>query len=332
MKLNPFQVSTLKSLGIWGAACAAALALDASFPRVLVLSSGMSTLELLGTLAALLVLAELITLFTHWHLARKRRPAVEGSMVGRVYRLIALLSIGLAVAYGFGKLATFGTFFSLFGGMLLGWSLQAPVSGFAAWILISVMRPFRPGDRVQFPNLGLTGDVANTTPMYTYLNQVGGTIGSEEAVGRYILVPNAMLFSQVVINYIVVQESPYMLDEVTVRITYDSHWEAAEKILLDAAREVTREIIETTGVQPYIRSPNPQWVPRPRRCARSRWTGSSPCCSPRTWRRSSRRPGACPPSGCASPSWWLRTRSRGGTTSSPAICSSRCASTWDGRP
>ncbi len=117
----------------------------------------------------------------------------------------------------------------MFGGMLLGWSLQAPVSGFAAWMLVCVKRPFRPGDRIQFPNLGLTGDVKEIGAMYVVLDQVGGTVGSEEAVGRYILVPNAMLFSQVVINFTVPQEAAYMLDEVVVRITYDSDMQEAER-------------------------------------------------------------------------------------------------------
>ncbi len=63
-----------------------------------------------------------------------------------------------------------------------------------------------------------------------------------------------MLFSQVVINYTVVQEAPYMLDEVIVRITYDSDWQKAEEILLNAAREVTHAIIEATNTEPYIRS------------------------------------------------------------------------------
>jgi len=153
-------------------------------------------------------------------------------------------------------LGTFTTAFSLFGGMLLGWSLQAPVSGFAAWVLVSLKRPFRPGDRVQFPTLGLTGDIKDIGPMYTVLNQVGGSIASEEAVGRYILVPNAMLFSQVAINYTVSQEAAYMLDEVVVRITYDSDWRKAERVLLNAARAVTKDVIEATGKPPYIRADN----------------------------------------------------------------------------
>ena len=73
--------------------------------------------------------------------------------------------------------------------------------------------------------------------MYTTLNQVGGSIGSEEAIGRNILIPNAMLFSQVAINYTAKQQAPYFLDEVIIRLTFDSDWDIAEKILLDAARK-----------------------------------------------------------------------------------------------
>jgi len=160
----------------------------------------------------------------------------------------------LVIGWGFGQLGAVGQFFTLFGGMILGWSLQAPVSGVAAWALVSIKRPFRPGDRVQFPNLGLTGDVQEVGVMYTVLNQVGGSISSEEAVGRFILVPNAMLFSQVAINYTVTQEAAYMLDEVVVRITYDSDWDSAERIMLNAALQVTADVIEATREPPYIRS------------------------------------------------------------------------------
>ncbi|MCX7934011.1 MAG: ParB N-terminal domain-containing protein, partial [Planctomycetota bacterium] len=33
----------------------------------------------------------------------------------------------------------------------------------------------------------------------------------------------------------------------------DSHWDTAEKILIEAAKEVTDDIIQATGVQPYVR-------------------------------------------------------------------------------
>ena len=218
------------------------------------LSSGMNALHLAGVVALVLGVCALFSLATQLLFARRKRPPVEGLMLARIYWLVAGIAAVCTVAYGFGVLGKFGTAFSMFGGMLLGWSLQAPVSGFAAWILVSVKRPFRPGDRVQFPSLALTGDVMDIGPMYTVLNQVGGTIASEEAVGRHILVPNAMLFGQVVINYTAQQGGAYVLDEVVVRITYDSDWRTAEKILLDVAQEVTAGVIAATGDQPYIRA------------------------------------------------------------------------------
>jgi len=243
-------------VGICVLVAAAGLAVDRALPEMHRLPSGLSWPGLVGILAGVMALCGIFTLVTHFLLARKGKPPVEGVMVGRLYWLLGFLAVLISLAYGFGVLGTFTTAFSLFGGMLLGWSLQAPVSGFAAWILVSLKRPFRPGDRAQFPTLGLTGDIKDIGPMYTVLNQVGGSIASEEAVGRYILVPNAMLFSQVVINYTVSQEAAYMLDEVVVRITYDSDWRKAERVLLDAACAVTKDVIEATGERPYIRADN----------------------------------------------------------------------------
>ena len=188
----------------------------------------------------------------------KRRHGMPGEvkMLKGLYRVLAFFGLLAGFVYVQGQLAVFSSFFSLFGGMLLGWSLQAPVSGVAAWVLVTLKRPFRIGDRVQFPSLGLTGDVMELSAMYTTLNQVGGAIGSEEAVGRSILIPNAMLFSNVVINYTAQQETAYILDEVVIRITYDSDWDTAVQILTEAAREVTADIIRNTGQEPYVRADN----------------------------------------------------------------------------
>jgi small-conductance mechanosensitive channel len=254
VKRGDYWIRSVVYLTVWVAIVVVALALDLAFPGFKQLASGLTLPELVAVLAGILALSELFGLFTHWILARRKKPAAEAAMMGRIYRLGAVLVILLTLAWGLGRLKAFTSAIALFSGMFLGWSLQAPVSGMAAWVLVSLKRPFRPGDRVQFPSLGLTGDVKDIGPMYTVLDQVGGAIGSEEAVGRFILVPNAMLFSQVVINYTMMQEAPYMLDEAVVRFTYDSDWTTAEAILLNAAQEVTHDIIEATGVQPYIRS------------------------------------------------------------------------------
>jgi small-conductance mechanosensitive channel len=201
--------------------------------------------------------------------ALKRASGTEGDilMLLDLWRIavffIALLVV-MAVFFEFGILtAALGAF----GGLFMGWSLQPLVSGFAAWLLVTLRRPFKVGDRVQLPSSSLVGDVAEVGPMYTVLSQVGGAVGSEEPVGRHILIPNAMLFGNLIINYTPKikeenllstlqesNESTYILDEVVVRITYTADWNAAENILLAVAKEVTGNIIEETGQEPYIRS------------------------------------------------------------------------------
>ena len=197
---------------------------------------------------------ELVSLIIHGLVRMRGGSAGEIKMLTSFIRVLAVLAVILALLHFTGKLSGLGGLVAGFAGLLLGWSLQAPVSGVAAWALVTLKRPFRVGDRVLFPTLGLLGDVLDVGFMYTKLDQVGGAVGSEEAIGRDILIPNAMLFSQVAINYTPQQMAAYSLDEVIVRLTFDSDWDTAERILLDAAREVTKEIIAETGKEPYIRS------------------------------------------------------------------------------
>lgn len=135
-------------------------------------------------------------------------------------------------------------------GMVLGWSLQAPVTGIAAWLMLILKRPFKLGDRVIIA--GITGDVMDITLTHVILNQVGGTVSSEERSGRGILIPNAILFGQTITNYTLDEE--YILVEVPVRITFKSDWTEAERILVNAAAEVTAEVIQETGEEPFIRA------------------------------------------------------------------------------
>ena len=135
-------------------------------------------------------------------------------------------------------------------GMIVGWSLQAPVTGVAAWLMLILKRPFRIGQRVIIA--GIKGDVEDITLTHVILNQVGGTVAGEERSGRGILIPNAILFSQTITNYTFDVE--YILSEVPVRITFESDWDEAEKILVDAAKQVTADTICATDEEPYIRA------------------------------------------------------------------------------
>ena len=159
--------------------------------------------------------------------------------IGAIFRIVSFS----------GSIAALGIS-AAFLGMVIGWSLQAPVTGIAAWLMIILKHPFRIGDRIIIS--GIIGDVTDINLTHVVLNQVGGTIGGEEKSGRGVLIPNATLFQQVIYNYTI--ESEYILDEVPVLITYDSDFNEAERILLDAARVVTKDIIEETGEEPFIRA------------------------------------------------------------------------------
>ncbi len=136
--------------------------------------------------------------------------------------------------------------------MILGWSLQRPVTGVAAWLMVMIKRPFVIGDRIIVQ--GVRGDVLDISPTHIMLGEVGGTIGGEESSNRGILIPNAILFDQMVINYAVSEEAKYILDEVPVRVSYDSDYKLAEQTLISCAREVTSEIIQETGLEPEVRA------------------------------------------------------------------------------
>jgi len=142
-------------------------------------------------------------------------------------------------------------------GSIMAWMLSAPVKNMAGWLFLVITRPFKVGDRVIIgDNLG---DVIDITVNYIVLDQVGGTTVGEDKSGRGVLVPTAWLFDRLINNYSMKLpsdegERKFLLDEVLVRITYDSNWDIAEKILLECAKEVTADVIAEANQEPYLRA------------------------------------------------------------------------------
>ncbi|MCL2740486.1 MAG: mechanosensitive ion channel [Oscillospiraceae bacterium] len=253
-KINPGR--TAAKLLISLAAAIACSVMDGEGLSIYEVSEGYSVMFYLFIVFACMSGFHAATLATMLKIRLRKGSDIETGMLSVLYKVIAVIVAIFGVALIFGQLGSFAGFFSMFGGMMLGWSLQAPVSGIAAWVLVIVSRPYKIGDRIIFPNLGLMGDIIKFTPMYLTLNQVGGTVGSEEASGRILHVPNNLLFSTVAINTTFHQkdeESAYILDEAVFRVTFDSDWDTVEGILISAAKEATQDIIEKTGQEPYLR-------------------------------------------------------------------------------
>jgi small-conductance mechanosensitive channel len=135
-------------------------------------------------------------------------------------------------------------------GSIMGWMLSAPIKNIAGWIFLVASKPLKVGDRVIFGDV--TGDVTDITMNFVVMDQVGGTTVGEDNSGRGVLIPMSWVFDQVVNNYSMELpsdevEKKYLLDEVVVRLTYDSDWDEAKRILKESA-------ISDTGEEPYIRA------------------------------------------------------------------------------
>lgn len=165
--------------------------------------------------------------------------------------------------YGFTLLLIFGIILFVVGGDLsglgvwaglmsaaLGWALQRPITGLAGWIMVLMKKPFQIGDRILIA--GVKGDVSDIGITHIELKEVGGTIASEETSGRSVLIPNSKLFEQDIINYTL--KDDFILDEVSVAITYESDLGNAIKISEDAVKKVTKDFASEAPKKPFIRT------------------------------------------------------------------------------
>jgi small-conductance mechanosensitive channel len=164
------------------------------------------------------------------------------------YAFMFISAFILIVAFS-GSLSVLGISL-VFVSTLVSWGLRNPIMNLAAWLLIMLRHPFKIGDRVIIG--GLIGDVKDISLNYILLEQVGGTIGGEEKSGRSLLVPNLYMFNHTIVNYTL--DEKYILDEVPVRLTYDSDYFLAEEIMLQAGKQITADIIEEICEEPYVRA------------------------------------------------------------------------------
>lgn len=112
--------------------------------------------------------------------ARAHKPEnIQNFLLLWRYSWLGVAFILVVVSFS-GSIAALGLS-AAFLGMVIGWSLQAPVTGIAAWLMIILKRPFKIGDRIIIS--GIVGDVTDINLTHVVLNQVGGTISGEEKSG-----------------------------------------------------------------------------------------------------------------------------------------------------
>ncbi len=128
------------------------------------------------------------------------------------------------------------------GGLAVALALQDTLSNFFAGLHVILTRQIKPGDYVRLET-GEEGYVVDITWRNTTI---------KELANNYIIIPNSKLANSIVKNYFLPDRELAVI--VQVGVSYDSDLEKVERVTIEVAREVMREV--PGGVpefEPFIR-------------------------------------------------------------------------------
>ncbi|MEZ5336258.1 MAG: mechanosensitive ion channel [Methanolobus sp.] len=201
---------------------------------------------------ALLVLISVVVEMLKNNLLRKAKTKKQSSNITLMsqlfkYSLYLIIVLFSALTYS-GAWSEFGVFLGLLSAAI-GFALQKPMTGIAAWIMVVTKRPFDIGDRIIVGDI--KGDVVDINLTHVHVMEIGGLLGDEESSGRVIMVPNWLLFEKNIINY--TANNDFVLHSVIVNVTYESNLDHAMEIADLSARKYLAGIIGTSPGSPKIR-------------------------------------------------------------------------------
>jgi small-conductance mechanosensitive channel len=132
-----------------------------------------------------------------------------------------------------------GTAFLTYIGFLtaaLAIALGDVVKNLAGWLYIVLRRPFRLGDRIELA--GHRGDVIDIRVFHFTMLEVGGRV--RQITGSMLHMPNGLVFTEPLTNY--TEGFRYIWHEIPVLVTFESDWEAAEQLVLEAVTEASAAV------------------------------------------------------------------------------------------
>ena len=154
-----------------------------------------------------------------------------------VFLLIVFSTISVFFVGWYGAAVSLGLL-----SLLLGFALQAPITSFFAWIYILARSPYRVGDRIRIGDSA--GDVIDVGYLDTTLWEIGGEyLSSDHPSGRIIRFPNSTVFTSAVFNYSW-PLFPYIWNEITVQVAYQSDLEFVAKAMTDTIEEEIGPLME----------------------------------------------------------------------------------------
>lgn len=153
--------------------------------------------------------------------------------------IASLLVIVVAVRFFLEDLKDIGTVLGIAGAALVI-ALQDLCSAFAGWFVIMASGKIKVGDRVEIS--GTRGDVIDIELLRTTLNELDNWMGTDDATGRVVVIPNSYIFKEKVINYAHVH--PFIWSRLDIIVTYETPAREAQETLWKILTEETRDAFE----------------------------------------------------------------------------------------
>ena len=200
-----------------------------------------------------IILFNLVIGFIKKYLLKKAKSKKQVSNIKIFTRILNVVFVILVVISAFFSYIGSWTSLGLVAGLFtasLGFALQRPITGIAAWIMIVVKKPFIIGDRIIIGNV--KGEVYDITLTHICVDEIGGEIESDQWSGRNVMVPNYLLFENSIINYTLTHD--FILGEVVVSVTYESDLDKAIKILEESAVKFVKEFSTAMKREPNVRA------------------------------------------------------------------------------
>jgi len=146
-----------------------------------------------------------------------------------------------ATAFGLSVYIMAGGASQQFGGIGIGlataaliYVMQEPLLNVVGWIIVTTMRVYKLGDRIEMNTA--RGYVIEISPMNTTIREFASSLYGENFTGRYVTIPNSHVLKGNVFNY--TKDTPFVWEQISVAVTYESDHKLAEKLILDAAEEI----------------------------------------------------------------------------------------------
>ena len=122
----------------------------------------------------------------------------------------------------------------------VAFALQDIFKNIAGGIILLSSAVYKVGDRIEIE--GDLGDVIDIGMLYTTILEIREWVHGDQTTGRLTVIPNGKLLSHTVNNY--TKDNTIIWDEIMIPITYESNCEKANELILDVAREKTKEFQE----------------------------------------------------------------------------------------